>query len=165
MLFCTKHNGSTSKAQQNGQQHNPYGTLALPKSHSSANRPQQAQLVKGKSPKGSKQPDEHCGASYNPYMNPPEIQINKPKYLEELSPESSKQLDVNSMPWCPSTGILVAEASLGVLCSPAWYIGMYCTNGCMLPLFSSWPGTNIVGSASGESGRCPGVPCNHDIPI
>ena len=29
--------------------------------------------------------------------------MDKPKHLEEHSPASSKQLDVNCMPWCPST--------------------------------------------------------------
>ena len=42
------------------------GTIALPESHSSANRPQQAKNVKGKSSKGSKQTDTHYGTRYKP---------------------------------------------------------------------------------------------------
>ena len=88
----------------------PRGTLALPKFHSLANRSQQAQIVKGKSPKGSDQPDAHYSTRYKPYTNPPETYINKPKHLEELSPASSKQLDVNSMPWHPSTHIFSSSS-------------------------------------------------------
>ena len=48
--------------------------------------------------------------------------------------------------------LVLAEASLGVQCSPPWYVGTYRANGCMLPLFSSQLGTNIAGKENGESG-------------
>ena len=83
--------------------HTPQGIIALPKSQNTANRSLHAQLVRGKSLKGSKQPIVHYGAHCKPYTNLPETQIDKPKQLGAAFPTSSKQLVVNSMPWHPST--------------------------------------------------------------
>ena len=103
VLLCTKYNGYTSSVQQHRMKHTPQGTIALPKSQSTANRPQQAQQVKGKGLKGSKQPDAPQAPATIPTRTRPRYRWTSPNTLERLFPTSSKQLAVNSTPWRPST--------------------------------------------------------------
>ena len=88
--------------------HTPQGTIALPKSQSTANRSLHSQQVKGKSLKGPKQADAPYAPAENPTRTRPRHRQTNPNNLERFFPKSSKQLVVNSTPWCPSTCFTVA---------------------------------------------------------
>ena len=83
--------------------HTPQGTIALPKSQSTANRSLPTQQVKGKGLKGLKQADAPYAPAANPTRTRPRHRQTNPNNLERFFPTSSKQLVVNSMPWRPST--------------------------------------------------------------
>ena len=67
--------------------HTPQGTIALPKSQSTANRSLHSPIGQGKESQRAKTSGCALRARCKPYTNPPETQIDKPKQLGEVFPD------------------------------------------------------------------------------